>query len=167
MATKGRHSITPVSTLGRFFSVIDCELHRINIVYLVKGYNLRYSLTVATLLLLLALTFAFPTERPLYVGVVSLLAQSFSVLMIAGGLYCATGGVFTRRRQQEEWLLGNVKDVLHLLMENASSFKAGYMLLALEAMARLGNVLQGSACVCALLLLWICWLLLKMNSERP
>ncbi|RNF12775.1 hypothetical protein TraAM80_00130 [Trypanosoma rangeli] len=152
-------------TLGHFAEVIDCELHRVSIIYLVRGYHLGYSLAVATFLFLVALTFFFPAKQPVYVGVVPFIACSFTVFMVAAGLFCAAGGVFTRRKRQEEWFLGNVKDLFHFLLENTSSYRMGQILLALEAMAQLGKILCGSACVCLLLLLWIAWLMLRMRRS--
>ncbi|ESL10509.1 hypothetical protein TRSC58_01758 [Trypanosoma rangeli SC58] len=163
MLTKTEHSRMSGSTLGHFAEVVDCELHRVSIIYLVRGYHTGYSLAVATFLLLVALTFFFPTTQPVYVGVVPFIAWSFTVFMVAAGLFCAAGGIFTRRKRQEEWFLGNVKDALHFLLENTSSSRMGQMMLALEVMAQLGNVLCGSACVCVVLLLWIAWLMLTMR----
>ncbi|RNF17427.1 uncharacterized protein Tco025E_04844 [Trypanosoma conorhini] len=163
MSMKAKHSLTVGSTLGHFAGIVDCELHRVNIVYLVRGYHMGYSLAVATYLLLVALTFLLPTERPVYVGVLPFIARCVTVLMVAGGLFRTTGGVFTRRKHQEEWFLGNAKDFLYFLLDNASFSKLGYTLLVLEVMAQLGNVLRGSACVCVVLLLWLAWLLLRMK----
>ncbi|KEG09811.1 hypothetical protein DQ04_04591000 [Trypanosoma grayi] len=102
-----------------------------------------------------------PSDRPLYSGLVSFAAQSVAVLMIAGGLFRATGGVFTRRKHQEEWILDNVKDVLCELLDCASSVKVCYVLLGLEVVAELGKMLQGHACVCVVLMVWSGWLLLR------
>lgn len=160
MAMQENNVLTPASPLGRFVGAIDRHLHRINVVHLVRGYCPEYSLAVATTMLLVVLTFAFPAERALYDGVAAFGFQAIAWLMVASGLFRASGGVFVQRPRQEEWLRENVRDALHALLRSTYSVNVVYMLLALEVVSELGKVMRGPACVCVVLLVWMGWLLL-------
>ncbi|ORC90954.1 uncharacterized protein TM35_000073780 [Trypanosoma theileri] len=147
---------------------MDFNVHRINIVHLIKGYYPTYSMLVAAVFLLLSLTFAWPPgEQFLYSSFTSFIALSFLFFMVAAGLFRLSGGVFTRRRHQEEWLVENALDACQLLVNSFSLPQGLYSLLILEMIAQLGKVLQGTVCLCLVAAVWLGWLVWReVKSTR-
>ncbi|KAH9579969.1 hypothetical protein LSM04_005213 [Trypanosoma melophagium] len=163
---KKKHVIAPSSFLCRFMDCMDFYAHRVNIIHLIKGYYPKYSMTVALAFFLVSLTFTWPSEKQLvYSSLTSFIALSFLFIMIAAGLFRLSGGTFKRRRNQEEWLMENIQDILQLLYGNISLQHCLYSLFILEVIAQFGKVLQGPVCMCIMAVVWLAWLVWREGKR--
>ncbi|KAG8348944.1 hypothetical protein TRVL_00213 [Trypanosoma vivax] len=144
--------------LENLVTVIDNHIQCISVWHLLRGYYLSYSLAAAVVLFSVSFSLLCPAEDALYQGLLSLFSQSFSVLILAGGMFRATGRKAVQRPKQEEWLLENVKDILQQMVLCAASKRALYLIVVLEAFLRLSDMFYASTCFCAVCIVWMVWL---------